>query len=76
MTKKRLILFLIMTFVATWGYALMFVYPFANATSAEEISSLQLRIAAIMFIPAICVIITRLITKEGLKNSMIIHCED
>lgn len=71
MTKKRLIIFLVMTFIATWGYCLLFVYPFADAVSAEEISSLQIRIAATMFIPAICVVITRLLTKEGFKNSMI-----
>lgn len=71
MTKKRLIIFLVMTFIITWGYCLLFVYPYANATSAEEISSLQLRVAATMFIPAICVVITRLITKEGFQNHMI-----
>ena len=71
MNKKRLTIFLILTFVATWLYCLLFVYPRANAVSAEEISTLQLFIAATMFIPAICVIITRLITKEGFQNSMI-----
>ena len=72
MTKKRLIIFLVMTFIATWGYCLLFVYPFADAVSAEEISSLQIRIAATMFIPAICVVITRLITKEGFKNTYLL----
>ncbi len=71
MTKKRLIIFLVMTFLATWGYCLLLVYPFADATNAEAISSLQLRVAATMFIPAICVVITRLITKEGFQNHMI-----
>ena len=71
MNKKRLTIFLILTFVATWLYCLLFVYPRANAVSAEEISTLQLFIAATMLIPAICVIITRLITKEGFQNSMI-----
>ena len=71
MTKKRLTIFLILTFIATWLYCLIFVYPRANAVSAEETSTLQLFIAATMFIPAICVIITRLITKEGFQNSMI-----
>ena len=71
MNKKRLTIFLVLTFVATWLYCLLFVYPRANAVSAEEISTLQLFTAATMFIPAICVIITRLITKEGFQNSMI-----
>ena len=71
MTKKRLLLFLVMTFIVTWGYCLLFVYPYMNVTSAEETSMLQLRIAGVMFIPAICVVITRLITKEGFQNSMI-----
>ena len=71
MTKKRLFIYLGSTFALTWAYCLMFVYPYLNATSAEEVSTLQLRIAATMFIPAICVVITRLVTKEGFKNSMI-----
>ena len=71
MTKKRLTIFLVSTFVLTWAYALVFVYPYANATTAEELSMFQLYMAATMFIPAICVVLTRLITKEGFKNSMI-----
>ena len=71
MNKKRLTIFLVLTFVATWLYCLIFVYPRANAVSAEEVSTLQLFTAVTMFIPAICVIITRLITREGFHNSMI-----
>ena len=71
MTKKRLLIFLITTFVLTWAYALVVVYPFKNATTAEELSMLQLLMAATMLIPAIVVVFTRLITKEGFKNSMI-----
>ena len=71
MTKKRLTIFLVMSFVLTWIYCLAFVYPNVNADSVEEITTLQLLTAATMFIPAICVVITRLITKEGFQNSMI-----
>lgn len=71
MTKKRLAIFLISTFVLTWFYCLAFVYPYLNVTGAEATSTLQLRIAVTMFIPAICVLITRLITKEGFQDSMI-----
>lgn len=71
MTKKRLSIFLAVTFGVTWVYCLLFVYPYLNATSAEETSMLQLRIAAGMFMPAIGVLITRLVTKEGFQNSMV-----
>lgn len=71
MTKKRLIIFLSITFTLTWGYCLGFVYPYLNVSGKEATSMLQLRIAAAMFIPAISVVITRLVTKEGFKNSMI-----
>lgn len=71
MTKKRLLIFLGITFILTWIYCVVFVYPYANATTAEELSNLQLFMAGTMFIPAICVVITRLITREGFKNSMI-----
>ncbi|MBQ2901725.1 MAG: CPBP family intramembrane metalloprotease [Agathobacter sp.] len=71
MSKKRCIIFLALTFVLTWVYCLAFVYPYVETSSAEELSMLQLRIAATMFIPAICVVITRLLTKEGFQNHMI-----
>lgn len=71
MTKKRLLIFLGITFILTWIYCVVFVYPYANATTAEELSNLQLYMAGTMFIPAIGVVITRLITREGFKNSMI-----
>ena len=71
MTKKRLVIFLGMTFVMTWIYCLVFVYPYAKATTAEELTMLQLFMAGTMFVPAICVVITRLVTKEGFKGSMI-----
>lgn len=71
MTKKRLLIFLGMTFVMTWIYCLLFVYPYAKATTVEELTMLQLFMAGTMFVPTICVVITRLITREGFKNSMI-----
>lgn len=71
MTKKRLLIYLGSTFILTWVYCLLVVYPYANATNAKELVMLQNRMAMVMFIPAICVVITRLVTKEGFKNSMI-----
>ncbi len=60
---KRLFIFLGITFFITWSveFAMM-----ANGGLSNPYALVGLSI--VMFIPAISVIITRLITKEGFKN--------
>lgn len=69
---KRIVLFLIITFSLTWGYEFGIVYPITMG-SIEGVPPLaaQLAIGGAMFAPAIGVLITRLITREGFKNSLI-----
>ncbi|MEE0859181.1 MAG: type II CAAX endopeptidase family protein [Acutalibacteraceae bacterium] len=70
---KRIIIFLVVTFVITYALEILVIWPLSNTSSVEfsQNSMLQLIIAGVMFIPAIGVLITRLVTKEGFKNSMI-----
>ena len=74
-TKKqdltRVLVYILITFILTWVYCLLVVYPIANGEALNGIPALatQLVVAAAMFCPAIGVLLTRLITKEGFKDS-------
>ena len=68
---KRALVYVLITFVLTWVYCLLIVYPIANGEALSGIPSMvtQLAVAAAMFFPAIGVLLTRLITKEGFRNA-------
>ena len=68
---KRVLIFLGITFSLTWIYCLLLVYPLAQDQSLSGVPALvlQLAVAAIMFVPAVGVLLTRLITKEGFRDA-------
>ena len=63
-TKKRLILFIVLTIVITWS--IFMLIPICGLTYGSGYSVIIL--ASAMFVPALCNLLTRLITKEGFKN--------
>lgn len=70
---KRIYIYIGTTFALTWIYCLAVIYPMmrGEALSAVPAVMTQFLVAAAMFFPAIGVLITRLITKEGFKNAWI-----
>ena len=68
---KRILIYIIITFLLTWVYSLLIVYPIANGEALTGVPALatQLAVAAAMFFPAIGVLLTRLATKEGFQNT-------
>ena len=68
---KRILLYILITFGLTWAYCLLLVYPLANGESLTGVPAiaLQLLVAACMFFPALGVLLTRLITKEGFRDT-------
>ena len=68
---KRVIVYIVITFALTWLYAIFLIYPIANGEALNGIPSLatQLVVAAAMFCPAIGVLLTRLVTREGFKDA-------
>ncbi len=68
---KRILIYLAITFAITYGFSFFVIYPLNTSqdvrTSLSPLTTLL--IAAIMFFPAIGVLLTRLITKEGFKNA-------
>lgn len=68
---KRILIFIGITFLITYGYCFWVVYPLDitdNVRQGMDILTTIL-VAVVMFFPSIGVLLTRLITKEGFKNS-------
>lgn len=68
---KRILIYLGITFLITYGYCFGVVYPMANTDNVREgmEAYTTLLITAVMFFPAIGALLTRLVTKEGFKNA-------
>lgn len=69
---KRLFLYLAITFCITYIYEFFILWPTASELSAFSAVTVQLLVAAAMFFPALGTLLTRLLTKEGFKNSYIV----
>ena len=73
---RRIWLFLLITFTMTFAWTIGLIWPrvlgrdAATLTAEETLINTALT-AVLMFFPAIGVLITRLITREGFKNSML-----
>ncbi len=68
---KRILIYLGITFAITYCFCFFVIYPLNTSANVRTNLSpfITLLIAAIMFSPAIGVLLTRLITKEGFKNA-------
>ena len=66
---KKLIIFLVLVFAITWALDFFVVKPIVDERGYGKDMIAQGIVAATMFIPALCVLLTRLFTKEGFKNS-------
>ena len=72
LNRKRIFLYLLICFGLTWGFQFLVLWPVALSENPAIQSLSQLALAASMFFPALSVLLTRLITKEGFKNSMLV----
>lgn len=68
-TTKRIILFLSITFGVTYLLEFFVVWPLVKSDSQIYQSMGSLAMAAAMFVPALGVLLTKLITKEGFKGN-------
>ena len=73
---RRIWLFLIITFVITYAWTIGIIWPRVLGRDAATLSQEEQFIntaltAVLMFFPALGVLITRLVTREGFKNSML-----
>lgn len=65
---KRILIFLGTTFLITYLLEIFLVSPLVNSDDMIKMTVGQSLVAMMMFIPAIGVLITRLVTREGFKN--------
>ena len=72
LNRRRILLYLFLNFGMTWVYEFLVVWPVALSGNPVIQSMSQLALAAAMFFPALSVLFTRLITKEGFKDSMFV----
>lgn len=69
---KRILVFLAITFALTWAYEFLVVYPLVDGDLLKGSSATTtLAIGAAMFFPAIGVVLTRLVTREGFGDCVI-----
>lgn len=67
-TGKRIAVFLLITFALTYAFEIFVVAGAVNAKSPLS----TLLVSAVMFFPAIGVVLTRVITKEGFRDAWIL----
>lgn len=69
---KRVLIFLAITFALSWIYEFVVVYPLVESDVSQGISATAtFAIGAVMFLPAIGVALTSLVTREGFKNCVL-----
>ena len=69
METKRIIVFLVLVFAITFGIEFGIIYPLVEQYGYGTNATVTLAVAGVMFIPALCVVLTRLITGEGFHNT-------
>ena len=65
---KRICLFLIITFVLTYAAEIGFIWPLVSNRGLGTDVTAQLFTSVMMFMPAVGVVLTRLLTKEGFQD--------
>ena len=73
---RRIWLFLIITFVITYAWTIGLIWPRVLGRDATTLTQEETLVntaltAVLMFFPALGVLITRIVTREGFNNSMI-----
>lgn len=74
-SKKRALLFVVITFVITWGIEFGVIWPLSSSEGPLLGFGMNgmsvvvyVLIAAMMFVPSVGMLITRLLTHEGMKH--------
>lgn len=68
---RRILLYLAITFFITYLVEIAVIRPVATGGNDQMKPFLQLLVSSVMFFPALGVLLTRLITKEGFRNSLL-----
>lgn len=76
---KQILIFLAITFGVTYGVEIFVIAPMVGSVDVNKAMLAQALIVMVMFIPALGVVLTRMITKEGFRGKDLyfsIHLKD
>ncbi|MBD5500459.1 MAG: CPBP family intramembrane metalloprotease [Lachnospiraceae bacterium] len=76
---KQILIFLVITFAVTYGVEIFVIAPMVGSVDVNKAMLAQALIVMVMFIPALGVVLTRMITKEGFRGKDLyfsIHIKD
>lgn len=65
---RRIMIYLVITFLLTYGVEIFLIMPMAGSTDINKAYMAQMLVAGVMFIPAVSALITRLSTGEKLER--------
>lgn len=65
---KRIMIYLVITFLLTYGVEIFLIMPMVGSTDINKAYMAQMFVAGVMFIPAVSSLITRLFTGEKLER--------
>lgn len=68
---KRILVYLLLNFAMTWLFEFLLIWPAATGANPLMQAMTQLLMAAVMFFPALSVLLTRLLTREGFRSAML-----
>lgn len=68
MNLKQIGIYLLITFLLTYGTEIFGIMPMVGSADAEQAYAAQSMISSVMFIPALGALLTRLLTKERLTG--------
>ncbi len=68
---KRIILYLAFTFIITYSLEIGLLRPLLTGENQQLVLIGQSLVGMMMFVPAIAVLLTRVITREGLRNTLL-----
>ncbi|MDD6492513.1 MAG: type II CAAX endopeptidase family protein [Firmicutes bacterium] len=69
LNTRRIFIFLLITFVLTYGIEIFVIMPMVGSSDINKAYLAQALVAAVMFLPAVSTLITRLLTGEKLIAS-------
>lgn len=65
---RQIFIFLIITFVLTYGIEIFLIAPLYGSADVTEAVLAQSMLTSVMFMPALGVVLTRILTKEGFRS--------
>lgn len=67
--RKRILIFLAVTFAVTYFMEIVMIAPLAGSSDVNEAMAAQRLLSGVMFVPALGAVLARILTKEGFMGT-------